>query len=135
MSSSVKAHNSVYRRCCSETGRLRRVIMCPPACFQITKPINDTQWGYFIDGLPKPDARTMVAQHPAYVDAPRSEGVEVELLPPVKGLPYQHAMRDVGFVVGDTFIVSRLKRSKPPLTGITSGGHALGQVMLRVATW
>jgi N-dimethylarginine dimethylaminohydrolase len=51
----------------------------------------------------------MVHQHQRLVEVLREEGVEVELLPPVSGLPYQHATRDVGVVVGDTIILSSLK--------------------------
>jgi N-dimethylarginine dimethylaminohydrolase len=83
--------------------------MCPPTFFQIVKPINAIQWLYYNDGLPKPESLVMVQQHRQLVDILREEGVEVELLPPVRGLPYQHATRDVGVVIGDTIVLSNLK--------------------------
>ena len=95
--------------CNSETGRLRKVVMCPPTFFQILKPINTIQWLYYNDGLPKPEPPVMVQQHQRLVDVLREEGIEVELLPPVRGLPYQHATRDVGVVIGDTIVLSNLK--------------------------
>jgi N-dimethylarginine dimethylaminohydrolase len=95
--------------CDSETGRLRTVVMCPPTFFQILKPINTIQWLYHNDGLPKPEPPVMVQQHQWLVDVLRAEGIEVELLPPVRGLPYQHATRDVGVVIGDTIVLSNLR--------------------------
>ena len=106
---SAKVHHSIAQGCHSETGRLRKVVMCPPAFFQIVKPINYVQWLYYSDGLPKPEPQVMVQQHRQLVDILRAEGVEVELLPPVPGLPYQHATRDAGIVVGDTIVLSSLK--------------------------
>ena len=97
------------RGCHSETGRLRKVVMCPPTFFEIVKPINVVQWLYSVDGRPKPQSALMVQQHRRLVDILREEGVEVELMPPVPTLPYQHATRDVGLVVGDTIVVSRIK--------------------------
>jgi N-dimethylarginine dimethylaminohydrolase len=83
--------------------------MCPPTFFQITRPINVVQWLYYIDGRPKPEPQLMVRQHQGLVDILRQEGVEVELLPPAPSLPYQHATRDVGLVVGDTIILANTK--------------------------
>lgn len=109
MTISIKSHRSAAKGCYSETGRLRKVVMCPPTFFQIVKPINAIQWLYYNDGLPKPESLVMVQQHRQLVDILREEGVEVELLPPVRGLPYQHATRDVGVVIGDTIVLSNLK--------------------------
>jgi N-dimethylarginine dimethylaminohydrolase len=95
--------------CYSEAGRLRKVVMCPPTFFQIVRPINAIQWLYYSDGLPKPEPLVMVQQHWRLVEILREEGVEVELLPPVPGLPYQHATRDVGVVIGDAIVLSNLK--------------------------
>ncbi len=97
------------RGCYSETGRLHKVVMCPPTYFQITKPINVVQWLYYCDGLPKPDSLVMMQQHQRFVNTLQDEGVEVELLSPTPELPYQHATRDMGLVVSDTIIVSRTK--------------------------
>jgi N-dimethylarginine dimethylaminohydrolase len=100
---------SAAKGCYSETGRLRKVVMCPPAFFQIVRPINAIQWLYYSDGLPEPEPLVMVQQHHRLVEVLRQEDVEVELLPPVPGLPYQHATRDVGVVIGDTIVLSNLK--------------------------
>ena len=109
MTISAKAHRYAAKGCYSETGHLRKVVMCPPTFFNILRPINPIQWIYYSDGLSKPEAPVMVQQHQRLVDILREQGVEVELLPPVPGLPYQHATRDVGVVIGDTIVLSNLK--------------------------
>ena len=95
--------------CSSEDGRLRKVLMCPPTYFRITKPINVVQWMYFCDGLPRPQSQVMVEQHRQFVQTLREQGVEVEFVTPVPNLPYQHATRDVGTVIGDIILVSNIK--------------------------
>lgn len=92
--------------CTSESGRLRKVVMCPPANFSIVKPINAVQWAYYRDGLPPPQPWLMVQQHAKVVEVLRDLSVEVELLPPVRGMPFQHATRDIGVVIGDTIVAS-----------------------------
>jgi hypothetical protein len=37
------------RGCYSETGQLRKVVVCPPTHFRITVPTNATQWLYYSD--------------------------------------------------------------------------------------
>ena len=120
MAISLKVHRAAGSGCHSETGRLRKVVMCPPTFFEIVKPINATQWLYYSDGLPRPEAQHMVHQHQRLVEVLREEGVEVELLPPVSGLPYQHATRDVGVVVGDTIVLSSLKEETRRLRNVSS---------------
>ena len=95
--------------CYSETGKLRKVLMCAPTYFQIVKPINVVQWLYYCDGLPKPEPPIMELQHARFVRLLREHGVEVELVPAHADLPYQHATRDVGTVIGDTIVLSNLK--------------------------
>lgn len=95
--------------CFSETGRLRKVIMCPPTHFEIVEPTNYMQWVYWSDGLPRPNPLVMTQQHKRLVQILREEGVEVELLPPLPSLPFQHATRDVGVVIGDTIVLANLK--------------------------
>jgi N-dimethylarginine dimethylaminohydrolase len=83
--------------------------MCPPTYFDIVEPTNYTQWLYSSDGLPRPIPRVMVEQHLRLVEILREEGIEVELLPPVPSLPFQHATRDVGVVIGDAIVLGNLK--------------------------
>ena len=97
------------RGCYSETGRLRKVVMCPPTHFEIVEPTNYMQWVYWSDGLPQPDPRLMSWQHRRLVQILQEEGVEVELLPALPSLPFQHATRDVGVVIGDTIVLASLK--------------------------
>ena len=56
----AKAHRSAVRGCYSETGWLRKVVMCPPAFFEIVEPTNAIQRLYYSDGLPKPEPLVMV---------------------------------------------------------------------------
>ncbi|MBN1361639.1 MAG: hypothetical protein JW993_13655 [Sedimentisphaerales bacterium] len=107
MTTSRPLHSA--RGCYSETGRLRKVIMCPPTHFEIVEPTNYMQWVYWSDGLPRPNPLVMTQQHNRLVEILREEGVEVELLPPVPSLPYQHATRDVGVVIGDTIVLGNMK--------------------------
>ena len=83
--------------------------MCAQTYFQIVKPINVVQWLYYCDGLPKPEPPIMEFQHARFVRLLREHGVEVELVPAHADLPYQHATRDVGTVIGDTIVLSNLK--------------------------
>ena len=83
--------------------------MCPPTHFKITKPINVVQWMYSCDGLPRPEPPKMVDQHREFVRVLRENGVEVEMIEPREGLPYQHATRDVGTVIGDVIVLSSTK--------------------------
>jgi N-dimethylarginine dimethylaminohydrolase len=99
------------RGCYSETGRLCKVVMCPLAYFQITQPINMIQLMWSYNGLPRPEPRIMEIQHNRFVKLLREHGVEVKLLPPVSGLPFQHATRNVGTVIGDTIV---LANRRPP---------------------
>ena len=109
MSNPVTAHSLSTRGCYSEVGKLRKVLMCAPTYFQIVKPINVVQWLYYCDGLPKPEPPIMELQHARFVRLLREHGVEVELVPAHADLPYQHATRDVGTVIGDTIVLSNLK--------------------------
>jgi N-dimethylarginine dimethylaminohydrolase len=97
------------RGCFSETGQLKKVVVCPPTYFQIKVPTNATQWLYYSDGLGPPDPRLMTEQHERLIEILREEGVEVEVLDPHPALPYQHATRDVGAVIGDRIVLSNLK--------------------------
>jgi len=83
--------------------------MCPPTHFDIPVPTNAMQWLYYSDGLRLPDPGLMTQQHERLVEILREEGVEVELLNPHRKLPYQHATRDVGIVIGDRIVLSNLK--------------------------
>jgi N-dimethylarginine dimethylaminohydrolase len=135
MTTSGRIRRLASRGCVSETGKLRKVVMCSPTYFQILKPINAIQWLYHCDGLPRPQARTMVLQHQRLVETLREEGVDVELLPPIESLPYQHATRDVGVVIGDTIVLSSLReeirRAETQVTESILEGHEYGLRILK----
>jgi len=124
---------SVAKGCCSEIGQLRRVVMCSPTFFEIIEATNAIQRLYCGDGLPPPKPSLMVKQHQGLVEILRKEGVEVELLPPAPNLPFQHATRDVGVVIGDTIVLSNLReRTRRLETQVAE--PVLQQYKLRILT-
>ena len=133
MTAANKPLRPAARGCYSETGRLRKVVMCPPTFFEIIEPTNAMQWLYYSDGLPRPNPQLMEKQHRQLVRILQEEGVEVEMLPVVPTLPYQHATRDVGLVVGDTIILSNLKERTRRLEAQVAE-PVLKQYRLRVLT-
>jgi hypothetical protein len=62
MTNPIVVHSLSTRGCTSETGRLRKVLMCPPTYFRIDSPINVVQWLYSHDGLPRHGPWVMVQQ-------------------------------------------------------------------------
>ncbi len=130
---SSRVHRPAAKGCHSETGRLRKVVMCPPTFFEIVEPTNHMQWLYYSDGLPKPRAVVMAEQHLHLVQILREEGVEVEMISPDRRLPYQHATRDVGVVIGETIVLSSLKERTRRLEAQATE-PVLRQYRLRILT-
>lgn len=128
-----RVHRPAAKGCYSETGRLRKVVMCPPTFFEIVEPTNYMQWLYYSDGLPKPRAMVMAEQHLRLVQILREEDVEVELISPDPRLPYQHATRDVGVVIGETIVLSSLKERTRRLEAQATE-PVLQQYRLRILT-
>ena len=130
---SSRVHRPAAKGCYSETGRLRKVVMCPPTFFEIVEPTNYMQWLYYSDGLPKPRAVVMAEQHLRLVQILREEDVEVDLISPDPRLPYQHATRDVGVVIGETIVLSSLKERTRRLEAQATE-PVLQQYRLRILT-
>ena len=107
--------------------------MCPPTNFEIVEPTNTMQWVYFSDGLPKPNPLVMTQQNRHLMEILREEGVEVEVFPAVPSLPFQHATRDVGVVIGDTIVLSSLKERTRRLE-VQVAGPVLEEYGLRIIT-
>lgn len=97
---------SIAKGSLSKTGTLRKVVMCPPTHFRITNPINAVQWLYRCNGHAPPSTSLIVSQHSHLVKTLHDEDVDVEIIPPVPGLPYQHATRDLGVVINDIIVLS-----------------------------
>ena len=104
----------------SETGRLRSVIIGYPDNFILPDPINPKHEIYHKDHPEAPSAETLKPQFKAFQQVLESCGVEVIYPDPVESVPDQLTPRDIGFVIGDTFVVSSMAQDsrKREWTGI-----------------
>ncbi len=91
----------------NSTGRLRRVLLCPPTYFDF-QPINEITRKVLADGE-HPDLATMQREHAEFVDAYRSAGVEVELIDPAADLPYMVYARDFGACLAEGVLIGSFK--------------------------
>jgi len=106
MTTPIVAHSLSSRGCYSETGRLRKVVMCPPTYFRVVKSINIVQRLYSFDGCPDQHRARWYSKHQQLHKVLCEQGVEVVLLPPVPGFPFQHTTRGAGTVLNNAIIVS-----------------------------
>lgn len=91
----------------NSTGRLRRVLLCPPTHFRF-QPINEITNKVLANGE-EPDLEAFAREHAEFVDAYRSAGVEVELMDPVPGLPYMVYARDFGACLAEGALIGSFK--------------------------
>jgi N-dimethylarginine dimethylaminohydrolase len=93
----------------SETGRLRSVIIGYPDNFHEVPPaiINETQKQYYF-GPDCPTRERVMAELDGFKQTLTRCGVEVLQPQPVEGVPDQLMTRDIGVVIGDTFVVTRM---------------------------
>ena len=105
----------------SETGRLRRVIIGYPDNFDLehAEIINETQKQYYF-GENRPRLDLLKAQMDGYVACLESRGVEVWRPYPLPNVPDQLMPRDIGVVIGDTFLLTRMANAsrQPEWQGI-----------------
>lgn len=92
----------------SETGRLRSVIIGYPDTFELPAPINPKHAIYHHDHPERPTRPRLVPEFDAFRHALESQGVEVLQPTDVPGVPDQLTPRDIGFVLGDHFILSSM---------------------------
>jgi N-dimethylarginine dimethylaminohydrolase len=92
----------------SETGRLRSVIIGYPDTFELPEPINPKHEIYHRDHPERPTRERLVPEFAAFRAALEQRGIEVIQPDDVPGVPDQLTPRDIGFVLGDTFVVSRM---------------------------
>ncbi|MFD1422768.1 dimethylarginine dimethylaminohydrolase family protein [Laceyella tengchongensis] len=97
---------SVY--CESEYDRLQEVLMCPPAYMSIKEVINHTQQHYFRENI---DVARATKQFNEFIEFLVNMSIRVELLSPVPTLPEQVFTRDIGVVIGNRLILSRMEQS------------------------
>jgi N-dimethylarginine dimethylaminohydrolase len=91
--------------CLSEYHPLQVVILCEPQHMSIDEIINETQKHYVEENI---DKALAVKQHAVFVQALRSCGIEVMLLPHVEKYPEQVFTRDIGFTLGKRLFVSHM---------------------------
>ncbi len=92
----------------SETGPLRRVIIGRADTFVMPDPINPKQELFHAEHPERPLRETLCAEFDDFQRTLEAHGVEVLVPNPVSGVPDQLTPRDIGFVVGDTFVVSSM---------------------------
>jgi N-dimethylarginine dimethylaminohydrolase len=91
----------------NSTGRLRKVLLCPPAYFRF-QPINEITRGVLANGE-VPDLEVLAREHQDFIEAYRSAGVEVELMDPVPGLSYMVYARDFGACLAEGVLIGSFK--------------------------
>jgi len=91
----------------NSTGRLRKVLLCPPTYFSF-QPINEITKAVLAHGE-QADLAAFQREHAELVDAYRSAGVEVELIDPVQGLPYMVYARDFGACLAEGALIGSFR--------------------------
>ncbi|MFG0252298.1 MAG: dimethylarginine dimethylaminohydrolase family protein [Phycisphaerales bacterium JB038] len=104
----------------SETGRLQSVVIGYPDNFVLPEPINPKHEIYHADHPDAPTAEKLIPEFREFQSALESCGVEVFIPDPVEGVPDQLTPRDIGFVMGDTFVLAAMSQAsrKREWTGI-----------------
>ncbi|VAW43011.1 NG,NG-dimethylarginine dimethylaminohydrolase 1 [hydrothermal vent metagenome] len=93
----------------SETGRLRSVIIGYPDNFHLVKPaiINETQKRYYF-GSNRPTRKQVMVEFSGFKAALAQHNIEIFQPTPLVGVPDQLMTRDIGVVIGDTFVVTQM---------------------------
>ncbi|MEP4652080.1 MAG: arginine deiminase family protein [Ilumatobacter sp.] len=93
----------------SETAPLRSVLVGYPDNFLQVDPeiINETQRQYYF-GADAPTPEAVTAQLNGFIEVLVRRGIDVRQLHPLPYLPDQMMTRDIGVVIGDTFVVTTM---------------------------
>jgi N-dimethylarginine dimethylaminohydrolase len=91
----------------NSTGRLRKVLLCPPTHFSF-QPINEITRGVLARGE-SADLAAVAREHGELVDAYRSAGVEVVLAEPEPDLPYMVYARDFGTCLAEGVLIGSFR--------------------------
>lgn len=92
---------------CSATGRLRQVLLCPPAYLSLS-PINKIANDWLEKGALL-DRQKCILEHRALVELYEKNGIKVSLLKANKGLPSQAFSRDFAFMLKEGAVIGRFK--------------------------
>ncbi|MCB0033162.1 MAG: hypothetical protein KDE51_04055 [Anaerolineales bacterium] len=93
----------------SETGRLHTVIIGYPDNFDLEQAeiINETQKLYYF-GANRPQKEKLIREMDGYVACLEANGVQVLRPRPVEGVHDQLMTRDIGVVIGNTFLLTHM---------------------------
>lgn len=91
----------------NSTGKLRKVLLCPPTHFDF-RPINEITRKVLAEGE-HADLEAVRREHEGFAQAYRDAGVEVELLDPDPALPYMVYARDFGACVAEGVLIGSFR--------------------------
>jgi N-dimethylarginine dimethylaminohydrolase len=92
----------------NSTGRLRRVLLCPPTYFRL-QPINEITRRVLANGEHEADPTVLAREHEEFAEAYRSAGVEVVLVEPDPELPYMVYARDFGACLAEGVLIGSFR--------------------------
>jgi N-dimethylarginine dimethylaminohydrolase len=91
----------------NSTGRLRRVLLCPPTYFDF-RPINEITRKVLADGE-HADRDVVRREHEGFAQAYRDAGVEVVMMDPDPDLPYMVYARDFGACLAEGVLLGSFR--------------------------
>lgn len=94
----------------NEYGKLNTVLMASIKSFHLHPPINKTQEYYYKNDPPKMDI--MIQEQLNFVSVLQNNGVEVVWAPMLSNCTNQINTRDVGFSIGNSFVISAMKENE-----------------------
>ena len=94
----------------NEYDRLKKVLMASVETFVLHKPINKTQ-KYYYENDP-PIIEKLIIQQEAFVEVLKKHNVDIVWAPKRFDCTNQINTRDVAFVIGNTFVISPMKKAE-----------------------
>ena len=91
----------------NSTGKLRKVLLCPPAYFDF-RPINEITRKVLAEGQ-QADVDAVRREHEGFAQAYRDAGVEVVMMDPDPGLPYMVYARDFGACLAEGVLIGSFR--------------------------
>ena len=91
----------------NSTGKLRKVLLCPPAFFDF-RPINEITRKVLADGE-HADLDAVRREHEGFAQAYRDAGVDVVLMEPDPDLPYMVYARDFGACLAEGALIGSFR--------------------------
>lgn len=91
----------------NSTGKLRKVLLCPPAFFDF-RPINEITRKVMADGE-HADLDAVLREHESFAQAYRDADIDVVLMEPAPGLPYMVYARDFGACLAEGALIGSFR--------------------------